>query len=117
MGYLEAYTDFKKWMREKEYDRQLYQVVVASEVIHCYRCTEQTKTSLKNNVLSKDDFDMLCDYIYKLYLKIDGPMDISLLVSVIKYLLSSKKIKLKDIQENKKKTEELILEQATPMED
>ena len=117
MKYLEAYTDFKKWMREKEYDRQLYQIATASEVIHCYWCTEQTKTSLKKHILSKDDFDMLCDYVYHLYLKVTGPMDIALLVAVIKHLLDSRKIKLADIQANKPETEELILEQAIGTED
>jgi len=116
MGYLNTLLQFDAWKHGYE-DRELYKLVVAQEMRQYWRANLQTKTHVLQGSLSEADFDMLCDYIYNLYLKINGPMDVSLLVAVVKHLLDSKQIKLKDIQANKKETEELILEQAIGTED
>ena len=115
MGYLNTLLEYNAWKKDHE-ERELYKLVVAQEMKLYWKVDLQTKTHIAEGSLSEADFDMLCGYAYNLFLEVDV-LDIAILAATLKILLESKQIKLKDIQENNPETEELILEQAKPIED
>ena len=117
MGYLKLLKEYREWQVVDFKNRNLYQIVCAQEMKPHWRVTSQTKTNIKMGCLSEDDFEMLCEYAYNLYIGNDTPVDMAILAATLKYLLETKKITLADIKANKAETEDLVLEQAVGTED
>lgn len=105
MKYLETLNEFEKWQSKDPANRQVYAISCTKLIKSAFDIGE--KTIVEDSILTAEDFELVCDYTYSLFLREN--CDLEPLCIAVCTLLDVGRITLDDLQENSKDTEEIIL--------
>ena len=105
MKYLETLNEFEKWQNKDAANRQMYAISCTKLIKAAFDIGE--KTAVEDGILTAEDFELVCDYTYSLFLREN--CDLEPLCLAVCTLLDVGRITLDDLQENSKDTEEIVL--------
>ena len=105
MKYLETLNECEKWQSKDPANRQVYAISCTKLIKSAFDIGE--KTAVEDSILTADDFELVCDYTYSLFLREN--CDLEALCIAVCTLLDVGRITLDDLKENSKDTEEIIL--------